>query len=178
MVLTTTLAETPTLVVLSFRKWHKKVRLGQQKFVSPTNNRCRSISQLKMLICNRLVRERGITCLNEPPIPVCCRIFPEHWLHEETPGFSQSRHTEWFWHAYPNLRGFMRSHLHMRRNWHKLAQARGCCPLGEAAVSLWIYSWLGESEAWGRLTGLIVINHLSRWLFHSLISGRAEENEI
>lgn len=59
----------------------------------------------------------------------------------EPHSFQVEAKTDWFC---PNRSGTMRSRLHMSRHWHKLAQARGWCPVGEAAVSLWIYSWLWE----------------------------------
>lgn len=74
----------------------------------------------------------------------------EQQLHQKLVPYTQSRQIDWFWQVCPNLSGVICSHLHMRRHWHKLAQARGWCPLGEAAVSLQIYSGLWESSHnWG-----------------------------
>lgn len=74
----------------------------------------------------------------------------EQQLHQKLVPYTQSRQIDWFWQVCPNLSGIICSHLHMRRHWHKLAQARGWCPVGEAAVSLQIYSGPWESSHnWG-----------------------------
>lgn len=53
---------------------------------------------------------------------------------------NQNRRIDAYSRVRPNRSGVIRSHLHARGQRHKLAEARGCGPLGKAAVSLQIYS--------------------------------------
>lgn len=59
----------------------------------------------------------------------------EQQLHHKLILFTQSRQTDRFWQVCPNLSGIISSHLHMRRHWHKLAQA-GAGVLWERQLSV------------------------------------------